>query len=324
MTKRDRVTADQLLPVPKGVSLWLDERYADPYKDPDTFNKQVYDAINWVIEAAKLAHTSRELKTTLEELLKKTMFTENLEAAGSQTDVQQNAFGKLQKGMAQHLDSLGKQLDDFHRRHNLEHCLGHAKFDATKTVHELFINFHQTNNVDGISQAVVMPEIASLFPFAKYDNLWMMYDQRFLHAMMMVARVADQGFQQKVGHVAAEFGMDLDSNTFIPGRPKSTARSYNKMYSDYRYRQYPRAAFNIDVIRNLCVCPLEKTESFLGALLNAFGGGVKFKFLYDVPYAERQDRFHLSSIMLTVMYEPGSTFSELFGTNAAMKILDDY
>ena len=143
-----------------------------------------------------------------------------------------------------------------------------------------------------------MPEVAALFDFAADDRLWKMPEERFLHAVLMVALAANEGFQAKVERIAERHGMTRRNRTFQPGKPKDFARANNKRVADYRYHEHPRTGYSIDTIRNLCVCPLEETVAFFEELVKEFGGAVKVKVLHSLPEGEREERFNLTSVMV--------------------------
>ena len=65
-----------------------------------------------------------------------------------------------------------------------------------------------------------------------------MNEDKFLHAVMMVARLADPSFQARVLDVAARFGMSKEDKSFQASAPKSRARCAGKMLSgpDHRYK----------------------------------------------------------------------------------------
>ena len=59
------------------------------------------------------------------------------------------------------------------------------------------------------SQQRIMPEVAALFDFAAPDRLWKMPEERFLHAVLMVANAANEGFQAKVETCPLGSGLSL-------------------------------------------------------------------------------------------------------------------
>ena len=78
------------------------------------------------------------------------------------------------------------------------------------------------------------------------------------------------------------------------------------------------------MIRNLAAPAKKKTKPFLKSLLEEFNGCVKFKNLYALPDAERADRFHLVSLMVSVVHKTGKTFGEMMSTPEGKKALDEY
>ena len=119
-----------------------------------------------------------------------------------------------------------------------------------------------------------MPEVAALWDYESCpERAWQMPEERFLHALLIVAAAADAGFQARVERVAARFGMTREDKTFQPAPPKAFVRANNKKTSDYRYYPMPRTGFNVDVARNLCACPAEHTVAFYAALVEEWRRG---------------------------------------------------
>lgn len=306
-----------LLEPQERVQLWLDGRHAE-IDNPDLMKRQGQAAVEWLVDALKLAYLSRELKDKLRQLLTCQRWATNLDAFRPQGQ-QQSAFQQLRAGLKGHLTSLGQQLERYFDQNELGSKLGEPAFRKVTKYHPLFRNRSQA-----VSQTTVMPEVARLFEYHAADRASKMYEERFLHCMLLVAIALNTGFQDKVAAVAAQFGMQQHDKTFQPAQVKGFARANNKRFADYRHFARPRTGYNVDVVRNLCVCVAERTVPFVKALLKAFGGAAKVKCLYSLPPSERADRFHLVSVMITVVYEPGLTNAQLLGTEEAAALIKAY
>ena len=108
--------------------------------------------------------------------------------------------------------------------------------------------------------------------------------------------------------------------------PKAVARVLGKMSSDYKYEENPRAQHNVDVVR--CLVSADTPEELLAlckALSEAFGGVVRLKNLFSAPLAEREERFHLLPLMLTVeVGARGATYGELMLRPDVREAMDVY
>ena len=76
-----------------------------------------------------------------------------------------------------------------------------------------------------------MPAVASLFDFTGAAPIVDMNEDRYLHSLMMLARLADKEFQERVLGVASRFGMSRGDKSFQASAPKSFARCHGKKTS---------------------------------------------------------------------------------------------
>ena len=152
---------------------------------------------------------------------------------------------------------------------------------------------------------------------------------RYAHAVLMLAGVLDSVHQKIVADVVAKHnatyngGRGTAKHTRAP--PKAFARVMTKVFSDYRDRDFPRAQHNVDVIR--CLVSADSPEELLAlskALDEAFGGAVRYKNLFAASPSERAERFHLLTVMLTVMVDSGTLLGELMQMPDVRKTLDAY
>lgn len=316
--------AAKLLNVPEAVQLWLDGRQERSNYQLEC--RQARAALPWLLAALKLSYISPDLKMKLRNFLMVEGFTGNLEyfyaqGAGSAKGTS-SVFTSLQTDVDAHLRKLGVKLKCYYRYYRLGEIFSQSNFDAVTTYHPLF---RELRNRENVSQAAVMPEVASLFNYKAYETNWKMYEERYLHCVAMIALAVDEGFQSKIEKLAKRFGMNRNDKTFQPAPPKSFVRANNKKTADYRYYPRPRTGFNIDMVRTMCVCSMSWTIQFFKALVAEFGGAVKVKCMYSLPAKDRRLRFHLLNIMLTVVYEPKRmTYAKLFNTATAKWLLDDY
>jgi hypothetical protein len=135
----------------------------------------------------------------------------------------------------------------------------------------------------------------------------------------------DRFFQAAVAEVAQKVG--LSEGAVRAAIHKAYVRARNKMDSkdDHRAKPKPRPAHNIDLIRCLAMAMSpEMVLAFYGALLERFGGAGKVKNLFALPEDERADRFHLVSLMVTVVYDANMSYAELCQLPETRKLWDDY
>ena len=203
-------------------------------------------------------------------------------------------------------EELGVQLEELYVKLDLGTALGSAALADSTHPHPLVIAAGDRR----VTQADAMAEFAAQFPYDAPDAPQQMYEHKFLHGVLMLGAALDEGFQAEVAAAVAPFGVLPEDHSLQPAPPKGFARAIGKLASDYRYEEKPRSAFNCDVIRVLVACSLDKTAALVGALDAAFGGTVKLKNLYELIEAEREGRFGITPIMLTLVYEPGCTVGE--------------
>ena len=132
-----------------------------------------------------------------------------------------------------HLVSLGAQLEALHTKQQLADFFSKGAIDDT-------IVFYNPDYKDAPepTQGIAIPAVQNLFDYSDAAPLEEMNEDKYLHAVMMVARLADPSFQARVLGVAARFGMSKEDKSFQASPSKSYARCAGKMLSgpDHRYK----------------------------------------------------------------------------------------
>eukprot|EP00039_Didymoeca_costata_P029926 m.27083 g.27083 ORF g.27083 m.27083 type:complete len:706 (+) comp7859_c0_seq2:314-2431(+) len=308
------LATSRLLPEPRAVQLWIQDRV--DLRDVSHRKEQGIAAIPWLVDALKSAYLDRSIKEAARGLLEKRRFTTNLSFYTDYDNKQ--AFEIIRNELTEHLRDLGSELHDYYEYQKLGQVFSESHVEQLTKYHLLFQDKQKTCN-----QAIVMSGVSKQFPYDS-PSLEHMYEEQFLHGILLTACCVDEMFQDKVGSIAAQFGMNKADKTFLPTAPKSFVRARNKMYSDYRYEEKPRTGLNVDVIRNLCVCEQDKTLGFYSALVEAFDGVAKKKCLYGLTKEEQANRFHLLSLMITVVYDTGMTYKQLLKQSGIKEKIDVY
>ena len=190
----------------------------------------------------------------------------------------------------------------------------------------------QGGSAAGISQLSMVPALPKFFDFRSPGK---MHEEMYLHVLLMMSAAVNGRFQQKVKDVAARITGQSTADGGAAGpapivmsvAPKSFIRAKNKSISkeDYRDKPKPRSANCVDTVRNLvCAQTPEMIKLVVGALCEEFGGAAKCKNLFALSAVERGQRFHLSSLMLTLPFNTGVTFGELARDPAVRQAWDEY
>ena len=280
---------------PAEVRVWLDGE--DETGDGEVRRRQAAAASGWLGAAVIAAHADPSIKDVARQLLVLRDFTGNLEVL--------RCLDLLRGTMKAELERLGEPL----AREFVEDRLG-ARLSAAAV--SAAVAMHPTLAKAGVCQGDVLPfDDPGVFDYsgAPWDNP----EQVALHCILLTAVALDDAYQATVLEMARELGMGQHPE-YQRAAPKSFPRANNKTTGDYRDSARPRAQFNVDVIRCLCVPSTpEVLLAFLSALTTRLGGAVKLKNFYAADEASRAARFHLASAMVTVVYDSGATHGELCG-----------
>lgn len=293
---------------PKEVQLCLKEDWGG-YATP-THQERIKDTIPWLIDCLKSAYLDRQIKNESRKLLLIHGYTANLAFASS--------FEPLKDGLSEHLEVLGNEL----ARHYTENDLGVKLSD--ERLQQITRRHPCIEDVEGkVLQTHVLPGCASNFFDFSNAHPEQMHEHCYLHVMLMIAVAINSRFQDKVQKIATRF--DLKAHEFQKTAPKAFSRAANKAISDYRYNEAPRCGGNIDTIRNLVVLKDADTLiEFYKALIEEFNGLSQLKNLFTASATEQSKRFHLVSLMATLVFESGITYGELCETEETKQAWNEY
>ena len=217
--------------LPKDVAKIID---GDMAKDDEMREKEGRAATRWLLDAVKSAHLHPEIKKTARKLAAVFKYTVNLESYKINDDNTGDwVFVHFRKELRAHLTSLGQTLRDMYVDQGLGAFFSKAAINDTL----LFPN-PEFAHLPEITQGSVMPAVAGLFDFSDAAPIADMNEDRYLHALMMLARLADREFHERVLRVASRFGMSREDRSFQASAAKSFARCHGKMASkdDHRYK----------------------------------------------------------------------------------------
>ena len=200
---------------------------------------------------------------------------------------------------------------------DLSNRLGDERLAAVTRYHP------RVKDVQGkVMQTHVLPDATNFFDFSN-AHPEQMHEHCYLHMMLMVALAINTRFQDRVQRIASRF--DLKAHQFQKTSPKAFSRAANKAISDYRYNDPPRCGGNIDIIRNLVVLKdADELVEFYEALIKEFNGLSQLKNLFTASPTERAKRFHLVSLMATLVFESGITYGALCEMEETQQAWDVY
>eukprot|EP00040_Diaphanoeca_grandis_P031069 m.185090 g.185090 ORF g.185090 m.185090 type:complete len:773 (+) comp32218_c0_seq1:123-2441(+) len=294
---------------PDTVEVWIQELEDDD--DHMIWQDQGEAVLPWLIQAVKYSHLDPAIKNAVKQLLLKSNFTGNLQSLG--------CWNSLQNGMRTILDGLALRL--LHRYNQLNLSVNLSDVALGKHTLPLHDVIRSRKMPDApLSTSDLLPGISSHFDFECFEDC---PERVFLILMQMIAEVVNAKFQAKLQELTRNFGIPDDDLRGAP--PKKYARAMNKSQSDYVGRVPPRTGYNIDVIRSLLLLPdAASIITVLHALVKDFNGIAQLKNLYSLPEDERAARFHLLTVMLTVVMDTGMTFGEMSKNPENRKIWEDF
>ena len=220
--------------LPEDVAKIIDGKMTDWQVDLEKYRKEGRAATRWLLDAVKSAHLHPGIKKTARNLAAVRLYTGNLETYKiNDDDTGGLVFTHFRKELRAHLTSLGQSLRDIYVDQGLGAFFSKAAIDDTL----LFPN-PEFAHLTEITQGSVMPAVAGLFDFSDAAPIADMNEDRYLHALMMLARLADREFHERVLRVASRFGMSREDRSFQASAAKSFARCHGKMASkdDHRYK----------------------------------------------------------------------------------------
>lgn len=294
--------------MPDFIRIFVDGQHSTDQRPEGPFYHEVRRAGTWVLKALCAAHTDPAVKAAARRLLATAPFTVNLEWAGRFFST------TLRPGLHAQLMALGEPLSvDFDAQRH-----GEVLNDATvldvigwPSKHPIIASSRLAGRPSP-TQIDLLPSDPSE-SFIKFAEPWTFPEDVYSHAMLMVAAAINETFQAGVGeavrfHGATYFGGDVTAK-HTPAAPKALSRVLTKAAADYRGRPNPVAQNNVDVVR--CLVSVDTPTELLHVthqLSTQFGGIVRFKNLFTSTPTDRASRFHMLSLMLTVVADGGATY----------------
>ena len=276
-------------------------------------------AAEWLTTAVVHAHADSKVKKAAVDLLVTgPSFSSNMAFLG--------VFDEpFRSGLTANLQRLGAKLKTRFDELDLGTVLGETAVDDLTWHHELARKAAAEGR--DFTMTEVLPDFPEEFRNApENEEILEMYGERcYLLSTLLLSMAVDRFFQAAVAEVARKVGLSEDA--VRAAIHKAYVRARNKMDSkdDHRAKPKPRPAYNIDLIRCLAMAMSpEMVLAFYAALLERFGGAGKVKNLFALPEDERADRFHLASLMVTVVYDANMSYAELCQLPETRKLWDDY
>ena len=176
------------------------------------------------------------------------------------------------------------------------------------------------------TQDTVLPTIEGFFEFDP-EKAYLMHERVYTHVLIMLGQATNHIFKRKISEFAKEFG--LSGHNIQCPEPKAFGRALNKVDSDYCDLPSPKGGYNVDIIRCLLVPKTAKVAELLTlyqGLVTHFSkdGIAKVKNMFALPADERELRFHLLCLMVTVVFETGVTFKDLGAQDDVAATWDTY
>ena len=286
------------------------QEWVDGGKVTELEGREFYDAVDdvvdeWLTEAIIHAHEHASIKQAERKLLRTSDFTPNLGTSG---------FATLKTKLEERLQELAKVLKVHYNQAHLKDKLGPTVLGPLTKLHPLYGEDAGGGRGRRPSQTnYLLPgALASTF---NLDARHQMHEHTVVHVVAMVALAVSDMFNAKMALFCQELGLNAAQLCLVPA--KAPSRMINKVGSDYwDTKDYPapRAGYNIDVLRCMIVglTPTELLRVF-AALCSAFDpqGAAQVKNLVATDPEDREERFHLLPVMVTLIFDVGLTFQEL-------------
>lgn len=192
------------------------------------------------------------------------------------------------------LDELGDEIRQRYELLGLAMQLSSDKIDSLTRYHQWVDKKLSLGDNSAFTQSDVFPA----FPSRSVDNLDAY--KSHLQAMLMIAAIIDTPFQNAVKSIANKCGMNCHVAVH-----SAAPKSYKQCLSREHHR-------NFDIVRSLIM--VESPEQLLSVykeIVDIFGGVVKTTNQYADDRDEREKRFHLSGLMVTVVCDAKQTFEDL-------------
>ena len=227
--------------LPEAVNQIISGDMSDLYDNEEEHYEQGRAAARWLVEAAKSAHLHPDIKFIARRLAAQKQFTAGLGLYSMDPDNETSllVFQHLQNELRPHLSLLGAKLEALYNEHQL------GAFFSKEAIDDAIV-FHNPEFEDTPepTQGMAMPGAQGLFDYSDAAPVEEMNERKFLHALMMVARLAELSFQQRVLCVAARFGMSKGDRSFQALPSKSYVQCAEKVLSNGGHRYKSRFVFS--------------------------------------------------------------------------------
>ena len=119
-----------------------------------------------------------------------------------------------------------------------------------------------------------------------------------------------------------------DINGNVRNAPtKKYGRAMNKAQSldDHKSKHQPRTGYNIDLVRNLVECrEIDDMIRVLEVLNEEFDGIAKLKNLFSLDETKRAERYHLCTLMVTVIIDGRKTYGKMLESEEFQNVWEEY
>jgi len=315
-------TLERLIPggaLPEVVQIMLDdERQSDDTKCGGVLRQQYREATEWLLDALCHAHEDARIMQAARRLLAHRSFTYNMDWADA-------CFTKVLKpGLKKRLEELASQLKAKFASQRPDKALSDDALNSALQGCTVPISGATSKHPD-ITQLEVLPCDPS-GEFINWHKPWTYPEDVYGHALLMMAAILNDKFSERVASVVDKLNVTSTCVAqHMPAPTKSFARVRNKATADYRYRSRPVNQHSLDVVR--CLVSGDSTSclrALVSSLSAEFGGVKKIKNFFTAPKKVRAERFHLVSIMLTVVVDSGTSVGDLVHQQTSRISMDKY
>ena len=320
LEKARRQAVAKILPPPKAVRTLLAD-HQQRKGDPERLAEK---CVGWLVTAVTHAHYDRVIKDAARALLREKTFVHNLtRVTNTLMPATSTSFHAFREEMRKFVSGLGAILDSEYSALDLGQRLGGAAINPLTTYHPKYCA------TTAASMVTVLPFLVDSQLF-NYEDLGAMDEMVATHVVVMLGLAVNSLFQTRLTELGAQFGLTVATHRCLNVSSKAFTRTWTKVGGDYCAHPSPRAAYNVDVCRGI-LAP-DTPEALLevyAEVVNHFGGDAhrgiaKLKNLFDLEPEERAERFHLLSVMVTVVHDTGLTFEQLCQMDGTAALWSEY
>jgi hypothetical protein len=221
--------------LPDAVAGFINGTNTDANQDLKKHGEEGRAAVEWLIRAVTAAHAHPDIKKTARRLAAVDAFTASLQSYGIDPNDKNSVavFRHFRAQLKTHLATLGARLERLYDDENLG-----TFFSEDAVDNKLVFPNPEFENSPETTQGMVVPAVENLFDYTDAAPVEDMNEDKFLHAVMIIARLANPGFHARVLKVASRFGMCKKDKSFQESAPKSSARCGTKKLSkeDHRFK----------------------------------------------------------------------------------------